>query len=110
MATGLCQPEICTSTKRARGSAKKKGKLTIQCDELWSFVDNKGNKQWVWLAMEVETREIIGVYIGSRDEEAARHLWLSLPAVYRQCALAEPSGSYIAYTDFWAARACCSTQ
>lgn len=77
------------------GSAKKKGKLTIQCDELWSFVDNKGNKQWVWLAMEVETREIIGVYIRSRDEEAARHLWLSLPAVYRQCALA--------YTDFWAA-------
>lgn len=77
------------------GSAKKKGKLTIQCDELWSFVDNKGNKQWVWLAMEVETREIIGIYIGSRDEEAARHLWLSLHAVYRQCA--------IAYTDFWAA-------
>ncbi|MEM1393074.1 MAG: hypothetical protein AAGG00_07225 [Cyanobacteria bacterium P01_H01_bin.150] len=62
---------------------KKKGKLTIQCDELWSFVDNKGNKQWVWLAMEVEAREIIGVYIGSRDEEAARYLWQSLPAVYR---------------------------
>jgi transposase-like protein len=67
---------------------KKKGKLTIQCDQLWSFVDNKGNKQWVWLAMEVEPREIIGVYIGSRDEEAARHLWQSLPGVDRQCAIA----------------------
>ena len=33
-------------------TAKKKGKLTIQCDELWSFVDNKGNKQWVWLALD----------------------------------------------------------
>ncbi|MDE5095285.1 MAG: hypothetical protein O4804_13985, partial [Trichodesmium sp. St11_bin5] len=64
MATGLCTLEICTSTKLALRFSQKKGKLTIQCDELWSFVDNKGNKQWVWLAMEVETREIIGVYIG----------------------------------------------
>jgi IS1 family transposase len=62
---------------------------------LWSFVDNKGNKQWVWLALDADTREIVGVYIGSRDEAAARQLWQSLPPVYRQCA--------VAYTDFWAA-------
>ncbi|MEG3439725.1 IS1 family transposase [Pannus brasiliensis CCIBt3594] len=76
-------------------SPPKKGKLTIQCDELWSFVDNKGNKQWVWLAIDAKTREIVGVYIGARDEGAARELWKSLPPVYRQCA--------VAYTDFWAA-------
>ena len=35
---------------------KKKGKLTIQCDELWSFVDHKGNKQWVWLALDLNFR------------------------------------------------------
>ena len=69
--------------------------MTIQCDELWSFVDNKGNKQWVWLALDADTREIVGVYIGARDEAAARKLWDSLPPVYRQCA--------VAYTDFWAA-------
>ena len=69
--------------------------MTIQCDELWSFVDNKGNKQWVWLALDADTREIVGVYIGDRDERAARELWNSLPPVYRQCA--------VAYTDFWAA-------
>ena len=69
--------------------------MTIQCDELWSFVDNKGNKQWVWLALDGETREIVGVHIGARDEVAARKLWSSLPPVYRQCA--------VAYTDFWAA-------
>ena len=73
----------------------KKGKLTIQCDELWSFVNNKGNKQWVWLALDATTREIVGVYIGARDEGAARELWKSLPAVYRECA--------VAYTDFWVA-------
>lgn len=58
-------------------------------------MDNKGNKQWVWLALDVDTREIVGVYIGARDEAAARQLWESLPGVYRQCA--------IAYTDLWAA-------
>ncbi len=58
-------------------------------------MDNKANKQWVWLALEVKTREIVGVYIGARDEKAAQKLGNSLPSVYRQCA--------VAYTDFWAA-------
>ena len=78
-------------------SSKKKGRLTIQCDEMWSFVGNKGNKQWIWLALDVETREIVGVHIGDRSEQGARKLWDSLPSVYRQCA--------VAYTDFWRAYA-----
>ncbi len=55
----------------------------------------KGTSILVWLALDVDTREIVGVYIGARDEAAARQLWNSLPPVYRQCA--------VAYTDFWAA-------
>ena len=55
-------------------------------------MDNKGNKQWVWLALDAETNEIVGVYVGARDEGAAQGLWDSLPPVYRQCA--------VAYTDF----------
>jgi insertion element IS1 protein InsB len=45
---------------------KEKGKLPPQMDELWSFVDDKKNKQWVWLAIDADTREIIGCYIGDR--------------------------------------------
>ncbi len=71
--------------------------MTIQCDELWSFVGNKGNKQWIWLAQDKKTREIVGAYIGSRDEEGAKGLWKSLPPIYRQCA--------VSYTDFWSAYA-----
>ena len=37
---------------------KEVGKHTVQMDELWSFVDGKGNKQWVWLAMDTKTREV----------------------------------------------------
>jgi len=46
----------------------------------------------VWLAIDVETREIVGCYIGDRSGESAQKLWQSLPAVYRQCA--------VIYTDF----------
>ena len=74
---------------------KKKGKLIIQCDEMWSFVTCKNNKQWIWLAFDIETGEIVGVYIGSRNAKSAQCLWDSLPPVYRQCA--------VSYTDFWQA-------
>lgn len=51
--------------------------MTIQLDELWSFVGNKTNKQWVWLAMDVSTREIVGCYVGNRTRAAAKKLWES---------------------------------
>jgi IS1 family transposase len=48
---------------------------------------------WIWLALDIETREIVGADVGKRDEAAAQKLWKSLPPVYRQCA--------VSYTDFW---------
>ena len=74
-------------------SGKTKGKLIIECDELWSFVFSKKNKFYVWLAIDRHTREIVGCYVGDRSRESAKKLWASLPGVYRQCA--------VAYTDFW---------
>lgn len=75
----------------------KKSSLTIQCDEMWSFVGDKGSKQWIWLALDANTRDIVGAYVGDRSEAGAQGLWESLPGVYRQCA--------VAYTDFWNAYA-----
>jgi len=74
---------------------KPQGKLRVQMDELWSFVDDKGNKQWVWLALDANTREVIGCHIGDRSRDSARAIWQSLPSVYRQCATV--------YTDYWEA-------
>lgn len=74
---------------------KSAGRLMIECDELWSFVLNHDNKQWLWLAIDRDTREVVGVYIGDRSADSAKALWLSLPSVYRQCAMS--------YTDFWSA-------
>lgn len=74
---------------------KPKSRLTVQMDELWSFVGSKGTQQWVWLAIDADTREIVGCHIGDRSAVSARNLWLSMPPVYRQCA--------VIYSDFWSA-------
>ena len=79
MATVLCQSKIRSSQESCTSHLKKKGKLVIQCDEMWSFVSCKGNKQWIWLAIDILTKEIVGVYIGKRDETGAIGLWDSKP-------------------------------
>lgn len=88
-------------------TCKPTKKLTIECDEAWSFVNSKAQKQWIWLALDVETKEIIGVYIGARNKESALKLWHSLPPVYRQLmscratARPLPCQCAVCYTDFW---------
>lgn len=62
---------------------------------MWSFVGSKRNKQWIWLALDADTREIVGLHIGDRSRSSAKKLWSSIPSVYRQCA--------VCYTDFWEA-------
>jgi insertion element IS1 protein InsB len=42
--------------------SKKKGCLIIQCDEMCSFVGSKGNKQWILLAIDAHTKEIVVPY------------------------------------------------
>jgi IS1 family transposase len=81
--------------RQVQVTPKPKAALRVQMDELWSFVDDKGNKQWVWLALDVVTREIVGCHIGDRSKDSALALWQSMPGVYRQCA--------VIYTDHWEA-------
>ena len=71
------------------------GSLIVECDEMWSFVGKRSNKQWLWLALDRESRCIIGAVVGDRSEASAQGLWDSLPTDYREC------GFF--YTDFWAA-------
>jgi IS1 family transposase len=77
---------------------QKQCRLTIECAELWSFVGNNNHKEWVWLALDRDTRESVGVAIGARDAATARQLWDSSPPIYRKCA--------VCYSDFWDASAC----
>lgn len=37
---------------------------------MWSFVGSKKNQQWVWLAPDVDSREIVGVFIGDASRQS----------------------------------------
>ena len=64
---------------------------------MWSFVGSKWNKVWLWLALDIETAEIVGAFCGDRDKNGAYGLHQSLPPEYRRCA--------VIYTDLWDAYA-----
>lgn len=87
--------KYATVPRRISLSEVPTGPLLLECDEMWSFVGNKDNKQWVWLALNKDTRVIVGVHIGDRSRQGAQALWDSLPETYRQSAAF--------YTDFWEA-------
>lgn len=72
-----------------------KSKLTIEVDEMWSYVGKKKNKKWIWLAIDRNSGQIVGIHVGDRKRKDAKKLWKSLPGVYRQCA--------VCYSDYWEA-------
>src|SRR5215471_8122733 len=59
-------------------------RLEGEADELASFVQKKANKQWVWIAMDATTRQIIAFHVGDRSHTSAEHLWAKIPQAYRQ--------------------------
>ena len=56
----------------------------IQLDELWSFVGNRENKQWIWLALNPYNRQIIGLHIGGRSAKDAQFFYETIPEKFRQ--------------------------
>ena len=59
-------------------------RLEVEADEMASFVQKKENKQWIWLAMDAKTRQIIAFYVGDRSRKSFKKLWAMIPNVYRQ--------------------------
>ena len=62
-------------------------RLEVEADELLSFVKKKKNKQWLWLAMDVKTKQVLAFYVGDRSKRSARKLWKAIPEVYKQTAV-----------------------
>jgi IS1 family transposase len=69
----------------------------LQADETWSFVKKKANKQWIWIAMDAITRQVIAFHVGDRSRNSAKELWAKIPLVYREQATFH-TDQYDAYT------------
>ena len=66
----------------------------LELDELWSFVLNKGQQRWLWVALCRRTRQIVAYYIGDRSQASCCKLWQRLPPAYTHCR---------SFSDFWQA-------
>ena len=44
----------------------------IQADEMWSLVQKKIEKRWIWIAYDPVHRLVVAFYIGKRDKIAAK--------------------------------------
>ena len=64
----------------------------LELDEVWTFVGDKHNRVWVWLALCRRTRQIVAWWYGSRDAFDCKMLWHKIPKSYRHC---------FCYSDQW---------
>ena len=48
--------------------------LSVELDEQWSWVQNKGNQRWLWAALDSESGEIIAFVFGKRTDNAFKEL------------------------------------
>ena len=69
--------------------------LESEIDEMLSFVGKKTNKQWIRIAIDIRSRQIIAFHVGDRSRQSAKALWQSIPERYRS--------HTTFYTDGWCA-------
>jgi insertion element IS1 protein InsB len=71
------QPVICTRNVVIQ-------RLEVEADEMASFVRKKATKQWIWIAMDARSRQVIAFHVGDRSRRSAKRLWAKIPVAYRQ--------------------------
>jgi len=55
----------------------------IQLDEMWTFVQNKKNKQWLWLALNPANKQIIAFHVGGRSGKDAQLFYEKIPEAFK---------------------------
>ena len=66
--------------------------ITTQIDEMWSYVGNKQNQQWLWMTIAVKSRQILAFHIGDRSKSSGEMLMKKLPEELKKA---------IFYTDYF---------
>jgi insertion element IS1 protein InsB len=59
-------------------------RLEVEADEMASFMQNKANKQWIWLAMDAKRRQFIGFHVEGHSRKSARKMGADISPAYRQ--------------------------
>jgi insertion element IS1 protein InsB len=67
----------------------------LELDELWSFVGNKKNEVWIWVALCRRTRQVVAWMPGDHSKIPCQALWDKVPQSYKHCRC---------YADGWMGR------
>jgi len=70
--------------------------LEVEAEELRSFGQKKATAQWLWIAMDKQTRHISVFSVGDRSRDRAKQVWQNIPEVDREQATFSPD-QYAAY-------------
>jgi len=44
-----------------------------------SFVQKQANQQWIWIAMDAKTRQVMAFHVGDRSRKSAKRPWAKIP-------------------------------
>ena len=68
--------------------------LTLELDEQWSFVKNKKQQRWLWLALCHKTGQIVAYCLGRRTDDAFLLLLKTLQCFNVKLYFTDDWGSY----------------
>ena len=73
-------PDDLHAQRPTQPTAVLLSRLEAEADEMWSFVQKKANKQWIWIAMDAVTRQIIAFHVGDWGGDSGKQLWANVPS------------------------------
>ncbi len=59
---------------------------------MWSYVGSKANQVWIWLAMDLESRQVVAAWVGGREIEDAWAFRRRIPHWYLEHACVDTDG------------------
>lgn len=57
----------------------------VEFDELWSFVQSKEHRIWIWIALCRRTKQVVAFYLGNRDKKSFDAFYKKIPIDYANC-------------------------
>jgi len=72
-------------SKEVARKVKRLQVFGIQADEMWSFVGERKEKRWIWIAYDPTNRLVIACHIGKRGGKAAKKFWRKIPSELKGC-------------------------
>ena len=64
---------------------------------MWRVVQQTAHRQWSWIVMDAQARQVMAFQVGDRSRDRATALWAQMPPVYREHATFH-TAPYDAYT------------